>query len=664
MMLTFDPDRLCLLTYRDEASTGQPMHLCSLMKANITTTDWAQVVDWKRSVPGQPVSTDWRPTLTVQTISAIGGWKINAAGNMPDVAATWVVALEDDESIERWLMRIEGRISEWNVVMKPQETVYWKPKKHEARSRGYIIKHKFEKGKLEDKPETRIKRDPGVKKHHSYTQHPTRQKALAPANFTAAPPSPRPKTPEPLIPDSIIDYAQKGKTKKVMQYIQGVEAELKERYGRHGIIHGYDHGAHLQRKQREIERLLEASKRQTFVPAGVENHELETSHYHHHSDAHGGNGNHHHHHHHHHPHPHERPTGQPKWDRWLSANGDRLLNSVAAGQGHDRGKFRPRKELLKELLALGCDIDGKDGVGATAVFSCAQHDDVRMLFALTELGANVHIPNNEQVTPMNIACASGFMRCADHLLHQGADVNCEDCRGITPFFTACAQGYTEIADMILEEAHPKPDVNKVSHRGQVALLAAVHRGMRRTTELLLQCGANPNHQMDPIGTTALMIASELRADEGTAEIVRLLIMWGAKIELQDQFWRNAFHTACRNRNYPVVKVLVAACQTPEEIHWYVNRKDTERMTPLAIATENGDDETLRLMSDEAQWGNITPYLRERELERFDAVLKEYMTERFGLPCIGKLQFCKPHELSDNCGISPEAYGLLMDGYGY
>ena len=70
------------------------------------------------------------------------------------------------------------------------------------------------------------------------------------------------------------------------------------------------------------------------------------------------------------------------------------------------------------------------------------------------------------------------------------------------------------------------------------------------------------------------------------------------------------------------------------------------------------------MSDEAQWGNITPYLRERELERFDAVLKEYMTERFGLPCIGKLQFCKPHELSDNCGISPEAYGLLMDGYGY
>ena len=348
----------------------------------------------------------------------------------------------------------------------------------------------------------------------------------------------------------------------------------------------------------------------------------------------------------------------------MSASGDRIFNAVARGQGHDRGKLRPRQDLLKELLKLGCDIDGKDGTGATAAYCCAEHDDKRMLFVLTELGADLHIPNDELITPMNIACASGFKRCADHLLHQGADVNFEDCRGITPFFTACAQGYTEIADMILEEAHPKPNVNKKSHRGQVPLLAATHRGMIRTVELLLQSGADPNYQMEPIGTTALMLASDLRADEGTAGIVRLLIMWGAKIEIQDQYWRNAFHAACRNRNGPVVKVLVAACQTPEEIRWYVRRKDTERMTPLSIATENGDDEILRLMSDEAQWGNVTPYLESRELGRFNAVLKEFMTERFGLPCIGKLQFCKPLELKDNCGMNKDAYELMMKNYGY
>lgn len=648
MVVSFDPEHLSLHTYRDESSVDRPMHTCSLMMASIAPTDWAAVADWKETAAGKPPNIYWRPTLTVKTISAMNGWKISATGEMPRVAATWVLALEDEACVERWLNRIERRIAEWSTVKRPQETVYWKPKKHEDRARGYIIKHKFNRtDKSDNKPNTIISRDHTIKKPApSYTHHASRDKVLAPANFTAAPPSPRPRTPDPIIPDDVIANAEKGKAKKVMNYIRNVEMELTRRYGRLGIIHGFDWEEYERRKKKKMNLMLEEGKKRSYPGAeiveGGNSGEIVESHDHH----------------------HKRPAGQPKWDRWLSKSGDRIFNAVARGQGHDRGKFRPRQDLLKELLKMGCDIDGRDGEGATAAFCCAQHDDKRMLFVLTELGANIHIANNDQITPMNIACAAGFKLCAEHLLDQGAGVNEEDCRGITPFFTACAQGYTEIADMILENAHPKPNVNKVSHRGQVPLLAATHRGMTGTVELLLQSGADPNYQMNPKGTTALMIVSELRAGKGTADITRLLIMWGARIDIQDQYWRNAFHAACRNRNASVVKVLVAACRTPEEIQVMLNIKDTSQMTPLQIASNNGDAEILRLMSDGSQWGNISPYLVKRHLERFDAVLKEFITERFGIPAIGKLQFCKARDLSDNCGMNQDAYTQMMADYNY
>lgn len=85
-----------------------------------------------------------------------------------------------------------------------------------------------------------------------------------------------------------------------------------------------------------------------------------------------------------------------------------------------------------------------------------------------------------------------------YLIQQGANVNIADKKGVTPLVLACQTGWLQGAEMLID-AHAKVDVPNAT--GETPLIAAVHRRDTAMMRLLLKGGANPD-RADSSGRTA------------------------------------------------------------------------------------------------------------------------------------------------------------------
>uniref|UniRef100_A0A8C2AEP7 Ankyrin repeat and SOCS box containing 18 n=1 Tax=Cyprinus carpio TaxID=7962 RepID=A0A8C2AEP7_CYPCA len=123
----------------------------------------------------------------------------------------------------------------------------------------------------------------------------------------------------------------------------------------------------------------------------------------------------------------------------------------------------------------------------------------------------------------------------------------------SPLCIAAAQGFAECLQYLLEHgAHP----NLIAG-GKAALHEACVNANTECVELLLEHGANPN-QMTDEGLTALHICeTPLGAVyEGYLEICRLLLAYGANINLADKQRRSPLHKTARNVQLKFVELLL------------------------------------------------------------------------------------------------------------
>jgi len=139
----------------------------------------------------------------------------------------------------------------------------------------------------------------------------------------------------------------------------------------------------------------------------------------------------------------------------------------------------------------------------------------------------------------------GDTRQLVNLLNRGIDPDTVDAQGNTLLMLAAREGHTGTVSALLGY---RPRLSHRNLAGDSALMLAVLRGHAEIVDLLLDAGAEFNHD----GWTPLMYA----AFEGRIEIVERLLARGADVNALAPNRSNALMLAARNGHLAVVRRLL------------------------------------------------------------------------------------------------------------
>lgn len=161
-----------------------------------------------------------------------------------------------------------------------------------------------------------------------------------------------------------------------------------------------------------------------------------------------------------------------------------------------------------------------------------------------------------QNTPPNITLETAFLEMAyrgdlgavKQFVSKGTPVDSVNDDRSTALMWAAFNGHTPVVAYLLEEG---ATVDLMDNNGRTALLYASSGPYPETVGLLLRKGADANVQGKTEGFTALMMA----AAEGQLEVVRVLLLNGASIDVIDRDGDTARKFARENGHSEVLKLL-------------------------------------------------------------------------------------------------------------
>ncbi len=198
-------------------------------------------------------------------------------------------------------------------------------------------------------------------------------------------------------------------------------------------------------------------------------------------------------------------------------------------------------------------LDDEDSVEIAAELIMGGADEVETEFSYFQdamLARNVNSRFDDGQTPLHLAAIYGHNAIAKYLLENDADTTVQDSSGATPLHEAVRYGNVEIA------------------------------------KSLLNSGANVNAR-DNLGKTPVML---ILPKEKTAEIYKLLISYRADLSQKDMFGDTVLHTASMlNVGASTFSVLINGGAD-------VNARNKEGVTPLSIAVQKNDLETVKLLT--------------------------------------------------------------------
>lgn len=125
-------------------------------------------------------------------------------------------------------------------------------------------------------------------------------------------------------------------------------------------------------------------------------------------------------------------------------------------------------------------------------------------------------------------------------------INSIDEKGSSLLILSCYYGNYIMVEYLVKN---KINIDYVSDNG-TALMAAVVKGDKQITSLLLKNNANPN-LTDANGTTALIYAIQL----GKLDITKLLLQYNANKQIIDNNGKTAFEFAVISNNNELINLL-------------------------------------------------------------------------------------------------------------
>jgi ankyrin repeat protein len=185
-------------------------------------------------------------------------------------------------------------------------------------------------------------------------------------------------------------------------------------------------------------------------------------------------------------------------------------------------------------------------------------------------------------TPLIFAAGNGHLAIVELLVSHGADVELADSElDSTPILWAAWRGYKDVVMFLLDQG---ADIEARNFFDSSALSLAVKSGHSGVVKLLLQRGANTDlvdkHDQSPLSHAA---------EEGYENIVEMLLtIDNIDIEARDAHGQTPLLYAISANSIAIVKRLLEAGAN-------INSKDHMRVTPLALAVEEGHEAIVELL---------------------------------------------------------------------
>lgn len=218
-------------------------------------------------------------------------------------------------------------------------------------------------------------------------------------------------------------------------------------------------------------------------------------------------------------------------------------------------------DIVRMILTAGADLNAQDQNGWTPLFYAAASDFAAgVILCLefaekggTELSKIVNAVDNHGRTALHIAVAEDARSAVTELLSSKAvDLSLEDESGQTAFDLAAHR--LEEDDSIVRqfvEALTLPELPRHGQEDRTLLHTAAARGHHAAVQQILAKGFDPN-PLDNNECTPLMLAAAF----GHQEVVKTLLVAGAKVEGEDLLGRSALMHGVRGQNKQVLELLI------------------------------------------------------------------------------------------------------------
>ncbi|XP_050446201.1 serine/threonine-protein phosphatase 6 regulatory ankyrin repeat subunit A isoform X1 [Cataglyphis hispanica] len=292
-----------------------------------------------------------------------------------------------------------------------------------------------------------------------------------------------------------------------------------------------------------------------------------------------------------------QPGSKPSSAGATAREGAQRLLALAA-----RGEWAPVDQLLKSLEKT-VQSAGEDGfivplagvldpvTGMTPLMYAVKDNRSALLDRMIELGSDVGARNNDNYNALHIAAMYSREDVVKLLLSK---------RGVDPYATGgprqqtavhlVASRQTGTATSILRAllgAAGRDIRLKVDGKGKIPLLLAVEAGNQSMCrELLSQQAPDQLRATTPSGDSALHLAARRR----DIDMVRILVDYGAPVDMQNGDGQTALHIASAEGDETLVKYFYG-------VRASASITDHQDRTPMHLAAENGHASIIELLAD-------------------------------------------------------------------
>ena len=249
-------------------------------------------------------------------------------------------------------------------------------------------------------------------------------------------------------------------------------------------------------------------------------------------------------------------------------------------------KKRDRQEvskLVRQLKERNVKFKLIVGDRTTTLHLMSFHGNLGMVKLLVEMYGNAEAKDENQRTPLHLACMQGHLDIAQYLYFEcECNLQCEDKDGWKPIDLAGFHNQTDIVKYFDTYGRlPKADLQKLFQVvNQFYLLFTAHK--KRDFHLVRECNShlcvmNVKFVLKSENCSTIL---HLMCELGVLDRVKNLIEMYGNVEARDENWRTPLHIASANGHIDVAEYLICECGCDKEA------RDNKQNTPLFAACWN------------------------------------------------------------------------------
>ncbi|XP_043543760.1 transient receptor potential cation channel, subfamily N, member 1 [Chiloscyllium plagiosum] len=273
---------------------------------------------------------------------------------------------------------------------------------------------------------------------------------------------------------------------------------------------------------------------------------------------------------------------------------------------HIAARVKDGEKVAEILLKSGADVNADQENGETAMHVAARHGNLKMIQALIEEGGDLIWQSKVGENPLHIAVRHCHLSVVEEILsyltnqrshtEAVACVNQENKEGETSLHLAAEikkdvvhfqQEDTQIVKLLMEYETDITATTKLTH--ETPLHYCAHVGNADVLlEVLKYISSNRIQQVinkqSQNGCSPLLLAAE----RGHTEMVKILLLNHARVDVFDEHGKAGLHLAAENGHDQISDILL----------WhkaFVNAKTKLGLTPLHLAAQNGYNKLVKLL---------------------------------------------------------------------